>query len=218
MKSGYENSAIPSFRRRTSVQLLALILIALTQAILPAWSQGAPTPNYPTNSYTVLPTTPVSREKPFLSVDGSGNYNVFVPSAQTNSVGTTWSNNTGPGYSIPISQFLIVQPTTTLAAINSALAYGQNLIFTPGIYQYSGSINITNPNTIVLGLGYATLIPQTGTAAISVADVDGVQIAGLIIDAGPISSPVLLQIGVPGGARFGRAMPPRMASSSMAIM
>ena len=163
--------------------------------------QGAPTPNYPTNSYTVLPTTPVSREKPFLSVDGSGNYNVFVPSAQTNSVGTTWSNNTGPGYSIPISQFLIVQPTTTLAAINSALAYGQNLIFTPGIYQYSGSINITNPNTIVLGLGYATLIPQTGTAAISVADVDGVQIAGLIIDAGPISSPVLLQIGVPGGAR-----------------
>ena len=53
----------------------------------------------------------------------------------------------------------------------------------------------------MLGLGYATLIPQTGSAAITVADVDGVQIAGLIIDAGPVSSPVLMQIGVQGSAR-----------------
>ncbi|MGC2420079.1 MAG: malectin domain-containing carbohydrate-binding protein [Candidatus Acidiferrales bacterium] len=162
--------------------------------------QGAPTPNYPTNKYTVLPTTPASREKPFLYVDSGDNYNVFVPSPQTNSLGTTWANGSAPGYSIPISQFFIAQPSTTLAAINNALLYGQNLILTPGIYQYNGAINITNPNTIVLGLGYATLVPQNGTAAITVADVDGVQIAGLIIDAGPISSPVLLQIGVPGGA------------------
>ena len=161
--------------------------------------QGAPTPNYPTKSYTVLPTTPVSREKAYLYVDSSSNYNVFVPTAQVNSSGTTWANGTAPGYSLPISTFFIAQPTTALADINLALAYGQNLILTPGVYQYSGSINITNPNTIVLGMGFATLVPQTGTAAITVADVDGVQLSGLIIDAGPINSPVLLQIGVPGG-------------------
>jgi hypothetical protein len=162
--------------------------------------QGAPTPNYPANAYTVLPTTPVNREKPYLYVDSSGDYNVFVPTVETNSTGATWLNGSTPGYSIPIGQFFIAQPTTSLADINTALAYGQNLILTPGIYQYNGSINITNPNTIVLGLGYATIVPQNGTSAITVADVDGVQIAGLIIDAGPISSPVLLQVGVPGGS------------------
>jgi hypothetical protein len=184
--------------------------------------QGAPVANYPSNSFTVLPTTPVSREKPFLYVDGSGNYNVFVPMPTTNTTGTTWANASGtntstgsePGYSLPISSFFIAQPPTstdspsTLAQINAALAAGQNLILTPGIYEYSGSINITNPNTIVLGMGYATLIPQTGTPAITVADVDGVQIAGLIIDAGPVSSPVLLQIGVYGASRVSHASNP----------
>jgi hypothetical protein len=171
--------------------------------------QGAPAPNYPTLKYTVLPTTPVSREKPFLYVDGSGNYNVFVPVALTNSSGTTWASASGtatstgsePGYTLPISSFFIAQPSNALSDINSALANGQNLILTPGIYQYSGSINITNPNTIVLGMGYATIVPQSGSAAITVADVDGVQISGLLIDAGPVSSPVLLQIGVQGATR-----------------
>jgi len=184
--------------------------------------QGAPAANYPTNKNTVLPTTPISREKPFLYVDGSGNFDVFVPTPTTNSTGTTWASASGtststgsePGYTLPISSFFIAQPPTstdapsTLAQINAALAAGKNLILTPGIYNYSGSINITNPNTIVLGLGYATLIPQTGSAAITVADVDGVQIAGLIIDAGPVSSPVLLQIGVPGGSSVSHASNP----------
>jgi Malectin domain/MBG domain (YGX type) len=162
--------------------------------------QGAPTPLFPTgNKDTVLPTTPVSREKEFLYVDGGGNFNVFVPAVQSNSSGVTWNNGPENGYSLPISTFFIANPSTPLANINNALLLGQNLILTPGIYQYNGAINITNPNTIVLGLGYATIVPQNGTAAITVADVDGVQIAGLIIDAGPISSPVLLQLGVPGG-------------------
>jgi fibronectin type 3 domain-containing protein len=170
--------------------------------------QGAPVPNFPANSYTVVPSTPVSREKPYLYVDGSSNYFVFVPSPQTNSVGTTWYNSSTPGYSIPIANFFIATPSSALSDINYALALGQNLILTPGIYQYSGSINITNPNTIVLGLGYATLVPQTGSAAITVADVDGVEIGGLIIDAGPVSSPVLLQIGVNGAPRVSHRQNP----------
>ncbi len=163
--------------------------------------QGAPIPQYPTgNRYTVLPTTPVSREKAFLYVDNNGAFNVFVPTAQTNSAGTTWANGNAPGYSLPISTFFIAKPSTPLADINKALLLGQNLILTPGIYQYSGSIDVTNPNTIVLGLGYATLVPQNGTAALTVADVDGVQISGLMIDAGPVSSAVLMQVGVRGAS------------------
>jgi hypothetical protein len=177
---------------------------------------GAPTPNYPTgNTYTVLPTTPVSREKPFLYMDSSGNYWVFSPSLRTNSTGTSWAGGGfGPGNSLAISTFYIATPSSTLAQINAALASGQNLILTPGIYNYSGSINVSNANTVVLGLGYANLCPQTGTAAITVADVGGVQIAGLLIDAGPVNSPVLFQVGVAGASRANHAANPTSISDT----
>ena len=40
--------------------------------------------------YTTLDTTPVSREKPYLFVDGKGRYQVRVPSATTNEPGHPW--------------------------------------------------------------------------------------------------------------------------------
>jgi Malectin domain/Fibronectin type III domain len=171
-----------------------------------AWGGGG-------NNYCVLSTTPVVREKPFLYQDSSGNYWVFSPTLRTNSVGPSWtSTNMGPGNSLAISTFFIATPSSTLSQINAALASGQNLILTPGIYQYSGSINVTNANTVVLGLGYADLVPQTGTAALTVADVDGVQLAGFLIDAGPVNSPVLLQIGVAGASRVSHASNPTSIS------
>jgi len=51
---------------------------------------------------------------------------------------------------------------------------------------------------IVLGLGLATLIPDKGTPAIVVDDVDGVTLAGLLLEAGPVSSSTLLRIGDKG--------------------
>jgi len=162
---------------------------------------------------TVLSTTPASREKPFIYVDSSSNYNVFVPTLQTNSSGATWSGGgLGVGYSLPISSFFIATPSSTLAQINAALASGQNLILTPGQYRYSGSINVSNANTIVLGLGYADLLPQTGTPAITIADVDGVSVSGLLIDAGTVNSAVQLQVGVPGATRVSHSANPTVLS------
>ena len=165
---------------------------------------GAPTPSYPTPPETVLPSTPVNREKPFLYVDSNGDYKVFAPGVQKNSVGPTWSPGSTPGRSIPIDRFFIAYPTTPVNEINLALALGRNLILTPGIYALESPILVGNPNTVVLGLGYATLVPQSGKAAVEVGDVSGVQIAGLIIDAGPVNSPVLLKMGV---GPFGLPLP-----------
>ncbi len=47
----------------------------------------------------------------------------------------------------------------------------------------------------MLGLGLATHTPVAGSPAIEVADVDGVKLAGLVLDAGPVKSPVLLRVG-----------------------
>jgi hypothetical protein len=165
---------------------------------------GAPPQGFPKPPLTTLAATPVSREKPFLYIDGNGNYNVFVPTLQKNSSGTTWSNGSGPGYSRPISSFFISKPSNTAAEINLALLLGKNLILTPGVYQLKDTIHVLYPNTVVLGLGYATLVPQTGKAALTVEDVDGVEVAGLIIDAGPVNSAVLFQIGPSRSSLLGK--------------
>jgi hypothetical protein len=156
---------------------------------------NAPVQSFPNPTYTTLPSTPVSREKPFLYVGTDGSYRVFVPAVQKNSTGTTWSSGNTPGQSISIENFFIASPTTKVAEINLALLLGKSLILTPGVYKLNQPINVLYPNTVVLGLGFATLVPQTGKPALTVTDVDGVRISGLIVDAGPVNSPVLVQLG-----------------------
>jgi hypothetical protein len=156
---------------------------------------GAPPQSFPNPTYTTLATSPVSREKPFLYVDSSGRYNVFVPALRRDSQGTTWANGPAAGSSIPIESFFIVKPTDSAKAINVALARGQNLIFTPGIYHLDRTVEVKHPDTVVLGLGFPTLVPDNGVVAMSVADVTGTKLAGLLFDAGTVNSPVLLQVG-----------------------
>jgi hypothetical protein len=145
--------------------------------------------------YTTLATSSVTREPPYLYVDSAGNESVFVPSAQTNTSGTTWASGPTPGTSIPIDNFYVARPSDSAATINAALRTGRNLILTPGVYHVDESINVTRPDTIVLGLGFPTLIPTNGNAAMTTVSAKGILISGVLFDAGPITSPVLLQVG-----------------------
>jgi hypothetical protein len=155
-----------------------------------------PAGTWPSSYYTVITNTPLIREKPYLCLDSNGNYEVMVPALETNSLGITWANGPTPGVAIPISQFYIAQAATdTAASINAALSSGLNLILAPGVYNLTDTIQVTRPGTIVLGLGLATLIPQTGVPAMVVSDVDGVEVAGLLFDAGPVQTPTLLEVG-----------------------
>jgi hypothetical protein len=163
--------------------------------------QGAPAGSFPNPTYTTLASTPVSREAPYLYVDSSGSYQVFVPSAQTNTSGPSWTGGSTPGTSIPIKKFFVAKPSDSSATINDALGSGRNLILTPGVYQLDQPIEVTRPDSVVLGLGLATLIPTNGNAAMTTARAKGILISGVIFDAGPTSSPVLLQVGSPGHAR-----------------
>lgn len=170
-------------------------------------AQNAPATSFPNPPYTTVAQTPVVREKPFLYVDAAGAYNVFVPSLRANSSGTTWAGGAPGGASLPIGQFYIVKPGATAAAINTALGQGKDLLFTPGVYHLNDTIRVTRANTVVLGLGLATLIPDNGITALTVADVDGVKVAGLLIDAGTVNSPVLMQVGPTGSAADHSANP-----------
>ncbi len=157
---------------------------------------GDPTGTWPKSPYTFVSTTPTIREKPYLILDASGSYAVVAPTMAQATQGTTWESGTAAATTTPIDKFYIAHAETdTAATINTALTAGANLILTPGVYHLASALQVTRPGTIVLGLGLATLTPDQGTAALTVADVDSVTIAGILFDAGPMKSPTLLQIG-----------------------
>jgi hypothetical protein len=159
--------------------------------------QGAPAQTFPSPPYTTLATTPVSREKPYLYVDAEGMYNVFVPDARTDTSGTTWETGPTAGESIPLSDFFLARPSDSVKSINRELARGKHLLLTPGVYDVDRSISVKRSDTVVLGLGVATLTAVDGAVPMRVADVKGVDVAGVMIDAGTVNSPVLLQVGTP---------------------
>ncbi|MDT7789822.1 MAG: hypothetical protein QOF58_8241 [Pseudonocardiales bacterium] len=165
--------------------------------------------------YTTLATTPVSKEKPYLYIDGAGEYKVFVPSVQHDSVGTTWANGHTPGTSLPMSSFFIAKPSDSVQAIDNALSKGQNLLLTPGVYDAAQTIKVQRADTVVLGMGYATLTARNGVTALETADVAGIVIAGLTLDAGPVNSDVLMRIGSKNG---NNGVPHQTAGDPTALM
>src|SRR5919201_1776113 len=160
---------------------------------------GAPPQSFPSPPYTTLATNPESREAPYLTVDATDAWSVFVPDVQTNGAGTTWASSPTAGRSIPISDFFVAKPSDSVEEINDALAEGKNLILTPGVYPVSQTIRVKRPDTIVLGLGMATIDTQNGVVPMTVEKPQGVEISGLIFDAGPVNSPALLRVGTKQG-------------------
>ncbi len=165
---------------------------------------GAPDDaSFPDPPYTTVAKTPVSREKPYLYVNGSGKYFVRVPSAHKDTSGTTWSGGLTPGRSIPLSEFFIARPSDSAKTIDKALARGRNLLFTPGVYDIDRTLDVKRANTVVLGMGHATLTSARGATPMQVADAPGIVVAGVTFDAGPKLSSVLLRVGKAHGYGHG---------------
>jgi hypothetical protein len=171
--------------------------------------EGAPKPVFSGTcaQNTVLSTSPVTEEEPFLYTDSSGGYRVFVPAVQHDTTGPSWASGSEAGTSVALSKFFVASPGTPAHAITAALAGGKDLILTPGVYNLDQPIVVSHPDTVVLGLGYATLVPQHGNAAMIVASNTGVKLSGIIVDAGPVNSRVLLSVGTPGFAGGAAANP-----------
>lgn len=161
-----------------------------------AGTVGAPDDaDFPDPPYTTLDTTPLSREKPYLFVDDRGRYQVRVPAARRDTRGISWGAGMTPGRTIGIRDFFVAKPSDPVHVINRQLARGKHLLLTPGVYDVGRSIEIKRPDTVVLGIGHATLTAVNGAVPLDVAGVPGVIVAGVTVDAGPTESPVLLRVG-----------------------
>lgn len=159
--------------------------------------EGAPSEaGFPNPPYTTLDTTPISREKPYLTTDAQGSLSVVVPQARTNTRGVSWQGGPGAGRTIPLSDFFVARPGDSAATINGQLARGRHLLFTPGVYDINLPLVVWRANTVVLGLGLATLTARGGAVPLVVADTaTGATVSGLMFDAGGETSPALLRVG-----------------------
>jgi hypothetical protein len=155
----------------------------------------APAEDWPAKPYTTIKETPLIREKPYLTYNNKG-FNVKVPDLKYNSVGPGWLNGVKDKKSLSMKDFYIADARTDNSeSINSALAKGKNLLFTPGIYSLDKSLKVSRKGTVIMGIGLATLVPVNGNMALEISDVDGVTVCGLIIDAGQTKSEILMKVG-----------------------
>lgn len=155
----------------------------------------APIGTWPAIPYTEVEQTDKIQEKPFLIYDEREGYQVYVPTVRTNAVGTSWQDGT-EGEKISIDEFYVAKANAdTAETLNAALADGKHLLLTPGIYELEQPLVITQPNTIVLGMGLATLQSMNGNECIKTADVPGLVLAGILFDAGEVEAENLLVVG-----------------------
>lgn len=154
-----------------------------------------PQGTWPVVPYTAVEKTEVMQEKPFLIYDDEAGYMVYVPKERENATGVSWENGS-EGEKIPIEQFYVAKPEKdTAETMNQALEEGKNLLLTPGIYDLTEPIVVNRADTIVLGMGLATLRAANRTACMETGDVQGLIIAGLLFDSGETKSDNLLVVG-----------------------
>ena len=158
-------------------------------------------------AYTTLSRTPRTREAPFLTSLSTGGYGVFVPDAQGESTGPSWMDHPTPGTLIPLSKFYVAKPTDSALRLNAELRGGRHLLLEPGVYHLDQTVLVSHPGTVVMGLGFATLLAERGQTALEVQASHGVTLSELLFEAGAKESPDLLRIENGGGSPESRQDP-----------
>jgi len=95
-----------------------------------------------------------------------------------------------------LSNVFIVVSTTSIKTINKKLNDGVNLIFSPLLYYFDEPVRITRTGTVVMTLGYATIITTGSNPAIVIdSAAEGVRLSGFLLQAGKKNTKSLLLVG-----------------------
>ena len=122
----------------------------------------------------------------------------MIPGLKKGSVGTEFDNTNAK--IVPFSEVYVASADSDDAAsINAKLDAGLHVVLSPGIYELDAPIEVKTEGQVLLGLGYATLVSSNGNAVVTVGDVDGVRLAGFLMQAGPTTSDALLVWGTDAG-------------------
>ena len=146
-----------------------------------------------------MTTTPTVSEKPYITVGTDGKYSLQIPPLKTSSSGADF--DAAGTRAVRFEDVYVTHPSDSSATINTKLAAGLHIVFTPAIYNLDQPLIVNSSGQILLGLGLATLVSAAQNVVISIGDVDGVRIAGVILQAGPphpvtkAAAPALLEWG-----------------------
>jgi len=153
-------------------------------------------PAFCANPYVVVDSSPVVAEKPFISF-ANGKFSLNVPQAKSSTQGPDFDSGT----SIDFSDVYVADATKdTATSINAKLSDGLHVVLSPGIYHLDAPLKLVHANQVLLGLGLATLFSTNGNAVVQVGDVDGVRVAGVLLEAGQKATKVLMDWGSPPSA------------------
>lgn len=159
-------------------------------------TNSAANPVSPEPQQLVADSTPVNLEKPYITINEDGKYSLVTPTSSADAKSTQWES--AHAHIDDFENVFVASNATDVSVINSKLAEGLHVVLAPGIYTLPEPIRIGRSDSsyqVLMGLGLATLIPQNGEPAVVVADVPGVRVAGLLLEAGPVASPSLLAVG-----------------------
>ncbi len=166
---------------------------------------GVPSPipaaAWPQGRFTGIEKTESIAEKPFLTFDEKDGYGVVVPPLKKDASGVSYAADVSR--KLPLSDFYVARSDRdTSETINAALAKGKHLLLTPGIYALDSPLRVTKADSVILGLGLATLkISDKNTDCLMrVSDADGIRICGILFDAGAYSQK-LLEVGAKDSSR-----------------
>jgi len=141
---------------------------------------------------TQIQSLELMAEKPFL-VEDYGQWHIAVPNYRTSSSGIGDDTNVAQ---IPMDDVHVAKDGDSASTINAAIQGKKALLLTPGFYALEEAIRVSNPNFVVLGIGYPTLVANGGSALVIEESATDVRIAAILIDAGvPVgasSAPALL--------------------------
>lgn len=132
--------------------------------------------------YTTASATPVIAEKPYIALNTTDptKFDLVVPQTAWNTRGQSYhSDETVVGF----ENVFVANSNNTAAEINAKLATGLHLLLQPGIYNLTESLLVNNTNQVVLGIGMATLNCGGTVSCITVGNVDGVRISGVMFQA-----------------------------------
>jgi len=149
------------------------------------------------NPFTTVDATPIIAEKPYIMWDHLTNrYYLMVPKLERNKVGVTQDYENVD--QIDFQNVFVATDQNTAADINAKLQEGLHIVLSPGNYKLDDSIKITKSDTYILGIGFPTLIATKAVPCITVENVDGVRIAGVLLQAGTVGISSLLEWGSQG--------------------
>ncbi|CAE7876198.1 unnamed protein product, partial [Symbiodinium microadriaticum] len=130
---------------------------------------------------TNVALTPVIAEKPYITIEATGRYNLQVPKPKFRSVGPAVEEAT----TVPFEQVRGPGAEDLTSTIQSKLTSGLHVVLSPGIYNLTATLTLTFKNQVLLGIGMATLVaPKDGSPCVLVENAaTGARVAGIVLQA-----------------------------------